>query len=216
MSDQDKKKTNTSDELIDIKSLIRGADGGGFTLDEILSEYGAAPGKAAPPTAPDQVPPQDSAQEKPPRESGEDLDLPWPQAPRRPHRKDNVVAFPGTASEQEAEEDAPDAEPEEDQPPKEAEFLEEDGDGYGEDEEEPSDFQDDKVIEFPEEESPLTSFIKDLKDRADNYADQMFEESEQMDPDEVRRLEELIPGTDREEDGDGEEDFRFVRPRRRE
>ena len=71
----------------------------------------------------------------------------------------------------------------------------------------------DKVVEFPEEESPLASFLKDISKKADDYADRMFEESEQMDPEEVRRLETLIPGTDQET----EEDLRYVRrPRRQE
>lgn len=69
------------------------------------------------------------------------------------------------------------------------------------------------MVEFPEEESPLASFLKDISKKADDYADRMFEESEQMDPEEVRRLETLIPGTDQET----EEDLRYVgRPRRAE
>ena len=58
------------------------------------------------------------------------------------------------------------------------------------------------MVEFPEEESPLASFLKDISKKADDYADRMFEESEQMDPEEVRRLETLIPGTDQETEED--------------
>ena len=191
MSDKDKKKPNTSDELIDIKSLIRGADGGGFTLDEILSEYGVAP-------QPPKQAPEGEAEQPEEEQAADSPDLPWPEAPRRPHRRDNVVAFPGGQSHEE--------EPEEE--------VEEPGDGQPDpQEEEGEDVQpEDKVIDFPEEESPLTSLLKDLKDKADDYADRMFEESEQMDQEEIRRLEELIPGTDQEED-----DIRYVRrPRKQE
>ncbi len=55
-----------------------------------------------------------------------------------------------------------------------------------------------RVVDFPEEESVLSAFLKDITRKADRYADQMFQESERMDPEEVRRLEELIPGTDQE------------------
>ncbi|MFR4335129.1 MAG: hypothetical protein ACLT3D_03815 [Lawsonibacter sp.] len=52
------------------------------------------------------------------------------------------------------------------------------------------------MVDFPEEESVLSAFLKDITQKADRYADQMFQESERMDSEEVRRLEELIPGTD--------------------
>ena len=38
MSDQEKKKNKG--DLIDIKSLIGDADGGGYSLDDIMAEYG--------------------------------------------------------------------------------------------------------------------------------------------------------------------------------
>lgn len=159
MADKKKNKSKRSDELIDIKSLLGNADGGGFTIDDILSEFGN------------------------PRDSGPDL--PWPEAPKRePHGK-NVVMFPGSPSPAEPDPPAPKLQevtrensapsPIEIQPPHK-----------------------DNVIEFPEEESALTSLLKDLKARADDYADQMFEESEQTNDDESRSLEQLIPGTDQE------------------
>ncbi len=191
MSDKNKKKPNTSDELIDIKSLIRGADGGGFTLDEILSEYGVEP------QPPRQFPPEPEQ----PAQS-DSPDLPWPEAPRRTRRRGNVVAFPGSAQPEEPV--AEESEPEGEVPP----------DPQEEDAEEGQPESEDKIIDFPEEESPLTSLLKDLKAQADDYADRMFEESEQMDQEEVRRLEELIPGTDQEEE---EDDVRYVRrPRKQE
>ena len=67
-------------------------------------------------------------------------------------------------------------------------------------EEGPSAPEDDKVISFPEEESVLSAFLKDIGKRADDYADRMFQEDEAVDREEVRRLEKLIPGTDREEE----------------
>ncbi len=38
MRDHDTKQNQ--DDLLDVKSLIGDADGGGFTLDDILAEYG--------------------------------------------------------------------------------------------------------------------------------------------------------------------------------
>ena len=164
MADKKKNKSKRSDELIDIKSLIGNADGGGFSVDDILSEFGES------------------------KDAGPDL--PWPQAPKRePHGK-NVVLFPGTAPPQEASE--ADVKPLS-TPTEEISPLEEPEEA----EDPPS--PPDNVIEFPEEESALTSFLKDLKERADSYADQMFEESENMDENEIHRLEQLIPGTDEEE-----------------
>ena len=187
MSDKENKQPNNSDDLVDIKALIGNADGGGFSLDDILAEYG--------------VPPKPSRKETTPEEEPEEeADLPWPEAPRRPRSAGNVVAFPGgQPSDEEEAEPEPEDEPEEE----EAELFDEDG----EEEED-----DDNVIDFPEEESALEALLKDLKQRADNYADQMFEESEKMDPEQIRRLEELIPGTDREDEA---EDVRYVRPPRK-
>ena len=87
MSDKDKKQSN-NDELMDVKSLVADADGGDFALDDILAEFGS--GK---PVGRGAVPVQSRAEEK-----GPELDLPWPEAPRRPRNRDNVVAFPGGAS----------------------------------------------------------------------------------------------------------------------
>jgi len=192
MRDKDTKQPNNSDDLIDIKSLIGDADGGGFTLDEIMSEYGLPPVS--------EEPEEELTQEE------DGPDLPWPEAPRRTRYEDNVVMFPGAArpepeeelQEPDWEEEAP-PEPEEPEPELEEELQPESADN---------------VIEFPEEETPLESLIKDLKGRANEYADRMFEESEQMDTEQVRRLEELIPGTDREDEAD---DVRRVRrPRKQE
>ena len=70
------------------------------------------------------------------------------------------------------------------------------------------------MVEFPEEESVLSAFLKDVTRKADHYADHMFQESEEMDQEEIHRLEKLIPGTDVEEDEPEELPGRFRRPRR--
>ena len=70
------------------------------------------------------------------------------------------------------------------------------------------------MVEFPEEESVLSAFLKDVTRKADHYADHMFQESEEMDQEEIHRLEKLIPGTDMEEDEPEEFSGRFRRPRR--
>ena len=99
-----------------------------------------------------------------------------------------VVAFPGRPGPPPAEE--PEAAPfEADGPVEEDAGTPEDGEDGGET---------GRVVDFPEEESVLSAFLKDITRKADRYADQMFQESERMDPEEVRRLEELIPGTDQE------------------
>ena len=192
MAENDKKQSNKSDELIDMKSLIGDADGGGFSLDDILSEYGVPPRK------------RPLIQEEKRDDDGLDDDLPWPESPRRSVQENRVVTFPGGQS----VEDQPEEEAEE-----ETAFPEEEEtESAGENEE--------KIIEFPEEESAFTALIKDLKDRANGYADQMFEASEKMDPAQIRRLEKLIPGTDQEEKPEEKTekkmDLRFVRPPRRE
>jgi len=185
MSDQDKKQLNKDDDLREVKSLIGGVTGDGFSLDDILSEYGSGKekGRGAVPVAPEEEP-----------ESDPGPDLPWPEAPRRPRPADNVVAFPGG--------DEPPEEEPEDSAPVEPEEL------PGEDwQEEPrvelfpgeEPLPEEEALPFPEEESVLSAFIKDVGRRADQYADRMFEDDEATDPQEVRRLEQLIPGTDREE-----------------
>ena len=127
-------------------------------------------------------------------------DLPWPEAPRRPRPEGKLVAFPGAAPPEE------DEEPEEPAPEDEAA------------QEEPDDLppEEDKVISFPEEESVLSAFLKDIGKKADDYADRMFQEDEAVDREEVRRLERLIPGTDREELPPEPESQRLRLPRRKE
>ncbi len=191
MSDREDKKLNLGDELADVKSLIAGAEDGGFSLDDILAEYGvkSPPGRSAIPLRP-----------SPPEDDGPDL--PWPEAPVPvgtettwwPSQGEELYLRRRTAPPQdESEPEKGPSEPE-GRPRRQTPSWMPKKNG-------------DKVVEFPEEESPLASFLKDISKKADDYADRMFEESEQMDPEEVRRLETLIPGTDQET----EEDLRYVR-----
>lgn len=198
MSDRDKKQLN-NDELKEVKSLIGDASGDGFSLDDILAEYGSGrtTGRGAVPVAP--------REEKP--DSGPDL--PWPKAVRPADRSGKVVAFPGAVQPSGGGEAA-----EEEQLPAEES-------GSGEEPEEPEEERQESpekrsadVVQFPEEESVLSAFIKDVGRKADDYADRMFEEDERIDPEQVRRLERLIPGTDWEEEPEEDDARRFHRPRR--
>lgn len=200
MGDRDPGKVNSEkDELVDVKALIRDAEPGPYTLDDILAEYGSK---------------QEPEPEAVPRRIEE---------PSRPQStgKGKVVAFPGSRSvsapepaeygesSEEAgrsagEPEEPD-EPEEQGEPDEPEEPDEPGE-----EEEPND----RVVEFPEEESVLSAFLKDVTRKADDYADHMFQESEEMDQEEIHRLEKLIPGTDVEEDEPETLPGRLRRPRK--
>lgn len=197
MSDRKDKQLN-NDDLKEVKSLIGDVSGDEFSLDDILAEYGSgkSTGRGAVPVAPlTRGEPELSP------------DLPWPEPPRTRDRRDKVVHFPGMGQEpapEEPEEAAPEEEPYQQAPcgeepeAEEPEPLDEEPE-----EDEPGE---DRVIEFPEEESVLTAFLKDVGRKADDYADRMFEEDERTDPEQVRRLERLIPGTDREDEP--EEDIR--------
>ena len=202
MSDRKDEKLNNGD-LREIKSLIGDADSGGFSLDDILAEFGGNPSA---------------------RPGG---------IPVRPSRdkRDNVVAFPGGTKRPEPEEeleepdgpdDTPEDEPETDNQPEEdadeasedthedenepedepGESDQDDSEDEESDEEEPEERGDDRIVEFPQPESILSAFFKGLGRKADDYADQMYAEDENTDLNEVRRLEKLIPGTDREEHRD--------------
>ena len=177
MSDRDKKKLN-KDDLAQVRSLIGEAEGEGFSLDDILAEFGSGrpAGRGAVPVGP-----------KGAGEGGPDL--PWPQAaPSRRREEGKVVAFPTAPLEEAPSPAAPPAEEEE--PPEE------------------------EVLDFPQEEGALSSFFKDIGRKADDYADHMFEEDERITQKEARRLEQLIPGTDRETEPEGEPARHVRRPPR--
>jgi len=187
MSDRRKKLNN--DDLAQYRSLIGEADGSDFSLDDILAEYGSGrtTGRGA-------VPVSHGEEPQPAQEDPSGPDLPWPEAKRTGRLRDNVVAFPTTESE------------EPDDKPEEASALPEEPEELPEEEAE--------ILSFPEEESVLSAFIKDIGQKADEYADRMFEEDERTDPDAVRRLERLIPGTDREDVPPAGDIRRVRRPKR--
>ena len=180
MSDREKKQFN-SDDLSDVKALIGDAQAGSYSLDDILAEYGT-------------------------RRSTQRSAVPVrPVSPAASRGK--VVTFPGAVQEkpeppepQQEEGEEPEEQEADTQSQEDEEELESgpEPEVASESEEEESD----KVVVFPEEESVLSSFLKDLGRKADHYADHMFQESEEMDEEEVRRLEELSPGTDQEEQED--------------
>jgi len=189
MSEKEKQQLNNED-MAQFRSLIGDASGDTFSLDDILSEYGRdrSSGRGAVPLTPE---PEETA----PVDDGPDL--PWPEAPRRPRpERDNVVAFPGGGDYEQPEEAFEDEPPAPEPAPEESEA--------------------DQVIPFPEEESVLGAFLKDIGHKANDYADRMFEEDERTDHEEVRRLEQLIPGTDREEAAQEDEPRRVRRAPRAE
>ena len=191
MSDQDKQQNKG--ELIDVKALIGDADGGDFTLDDILAEYGYPP--QTPKEAPEEAPSE-------PEERFNTIDLskfprpaPKPRTAARPEGK--VVAFPGPRP-------APTAavkEPEAPEPKKPSH-----GEGPSPDRTPPREKKppdrggQEPVTQLPRKRGALSARLHDLNRKMDDFADHMFEEDESIDKAEVRRLERLIPGTDEEDE----------------
>lgn len=186
--DRDKEKLNKNDDLEDMKSLIQDVSEEPYSLEDILAEYGtrrstvrtAVP--VGPPEGkvlafPSQTAPQ-SPQEEP--DDSHDLEDESDSQPEEPQENEEAP--------EDASASPPDSSPDTTEEPEEVE-NEEDGEE-----------EDSGVVEFPPEESLLSSLLKRLGKKADRYADQMFQESEDMDEEEIRRLEELIPGTDQEDE----------------
>lgn len=156
-----------------------------YSLEDILAEYGTR--RSTVRTAVPVNSPLDSQPE------GKVLAFPRRQAqPQEEPEEDEQSDQPEPPSdsdqppqEEETDDSQEEDEPEASQPQEEEEAPEEDDSG---------------VVEFPPEESLLSSLLKRLGRKADRYADEMFRESEEMDEEEIRRLEELIPGTDQEEE----------------
>lgn len=156
-----------------------------YSLEDILAEYGTR--RSTVRTAVPVNSPLDQPEGKvlafprrpvpTPQEEPEDSDA--PEEPETASSPDQTEQEPESSSPQQEEEE------------QEASQEEEEEDA-GED--------DSGVVEFPPEESLLSSLLKRLGRKADRYADQMFQESEEMDEEEIRRLEELIPGTDQEDE----------------
>jgi len=167
MSKQDEKQLNQDKELAQLHSLVDGAQGDDYSLDDILAEYSdrKPPGVVSMPT---QV------------EEEEDNLLLFPSILPAPPPPEEVV-------EDEVEDEIPDEDPV---------LLPQD------EEDEPTDRPDtppDNVVAFPEQESPLSALLHDLSRKADDYAERMFQEEDMPSSPEVKRMEELIPGVDRED-----------------
>ncbi len=129
-------------------------------------------------------------------------DLPWPEAKRRPNPPENVVPFPGPGPEVDPPEaDAPD--PEETDP----------ASGQAPPSQTGQQPTEEKVLPFPEDDTPpLQAGLEHLKQKADTYAQQMFEQEGVEASDETLRIERLIPGVD-EEDEPEDPPFRERKPR---
>lgn len=180
---------------------------GGYSLEEILAEFGSAryradPGDETPP-AEEHPPEKHLPEERPPRP--ERLDwredtIPFPVRPKQPDAPPAgavpgvVTEFPGSPREQdppgtpapahlepsEGEESAPGDDPDT---------------GSGDEEET-------KVLEFPAAQpgNRVAAGIDKLRRRADEFAGHMYENEGIEDDEGLRRAEELIPGVDEEEE----------------
>ncbi len=172
----DKDKPNKDSKQIDLnqfRQLIGDAKGEDYSLEEILAEYSTGKPRK--------------------RRTGGSSDA------FRKQETGRLVLFPGTGPLPELQpkrkaERSP-VRPLQTAPPPEPE-------------EPPAPPAGDGAEEPPAEEKPpsrvepgaVSKLIRQVNRKADDYADRMFEEDENIDPEEVRRLERLIPGTDREEE----------------
>lgn len=188
-----------------------------FTLEEILAEYAVRenresearipipmkpaapqsearvlpfPGPAAPPAEPEKTPePEGAPEEEPPEASSvhRPRRLLGAGGRRLLHREPEPEAQPEPESEPE-----PETEPE---PPRQK--------GGRRLKERPAPREkaagQEKVLPFPEEERSLAAGLRRLRERADGFAEHMFEDEGKEDSPEVRRAERYIPGVDEEE-----------------
>lgn len=169
MVDHDEKKLNQDKELAQLRSMVGDANGDDFSLDDILAEYS------------DRKPPEVVT-----------------MSPEEEDEEDNLLLFPGILP------DPKPPEPEEEDLPAEEEQPEpEEAD---EPEETPPHSQQaapdtpasDNVVAFPEKPNPISALLHDLSQKADEYAEQMFQDEDMPSSPETRRMEELIPGVDQE------------------
>ena len=194
MSDQDKKPNKG--ELIDIKALIGDADGGDFSLDDILAEYGY-PVQPLKETPADPVEAPAGPEETPagPEERFNTIDLskftrPASKTRTSARSEGKVVAFPGPRPAPAAAVKEPKTQRREEPPPEKRPSFQE---------RPPDDGRAAPITPFPKKRNALSARLRDLNRRVDDFADHMFEEDESIDKEEVRRLERLIPGTDKED-----------------
>ena len=192
MRQRDKEKQN-KDDLEDVKSLIQDVTEEPYSLEDILAEYGTR--RSTVRTA---VPVHSPMSSQP---EGKVLAFPGKSA-QKPSQKEPEASDTPAAPESQPAADQPEEEsPEPQEDPQPAPSAPEpDAASPSEDEPEEETEAEPGVVEFPQEESLLSSLLKRLGRKADRYADQMFQESENMDEEEIRSLEELIPGTDQEDE----------------
>jgi len=183
MSEHDDKQLNSQDaELQQLRSLVGDAQGDDLSLDDILAEYSERSRPKSVVTLSD--------------EDEEENLLVFPTSNRPPD--------PELFGEVPEEEDEDEDEPEDSVPEDESDLP---ADESVEDEEavEDVDAQDanpqppDNVLEFPGLRSPLSNLLHKLSRKADRYAEQMFTDEDMPTSDEVRRVEALVPGVDRED-----------------
>ena len=158
-----------------------------FSLESILAEFGSSP-----PPPPDHSPgvaytDEDKAEDL--REKQEEAFL-FPNKPKKPPetgsaapKAGKITAFPGKAPGPGIEKEPPPPLPQQEDEAEEAP-------------------EEDKVVEFPTPppENPVAAGIGQIRRKADDFAQHMFEEEGSEKAKAVRRAEELIPGVDEEEE----------------
>ena len=170
MSKQDETQLNQDKELAQLRSMVDGVQGDDYSLDDILAEYS------------DRKPPGVVTMSEPEEE------------------EDNLLLFPDLLPPPPPPivEDEPPAQEDKEEEPAAAEEDDEAPAPESSDEPEESS-QPDNVVAFPEQESPLSALIHGLSQKADDYAERMFEDEDMPSSPETRRMEALIPGVDVED-----------------
>lgn len=184
--DKDKEKRQSGDPF-SLENILAEFGGGSASRREESDETTAVP--VAPPRRkrPSEVPPRREKAPEPTQKRERPPEAPpkREKAPEPPRgKRDNVVAFPGSAVVRDppARETAPPSAPA--APPK-------------------GEAAESKVVEFPEEEreeSFFTAKLGELKKKADEYADHMYEHAGIETRKDVRTAEKYIPGVDVEEE----------------
>lgn len=100
--------------------------------------------------------------------------------------QDNLLVFPSNPHPPEEKEQLPQEEPDREEPRPEPE-------------QESSARETDNLLEFPGKKRSIPEVLRSLSRKADDYAERMFEQEDLPNSAEVRRMEKLIPGVDREE-----------------
>lgn len=183
MSEHDEKKLNQDNELAQLRSMVSDAQVSDFELDDILAEYSdrKSPGSIVNMSSEDE---------------GEDNLLLFPSIlPDPPPPIEEIVeeaAVCQTEDESTLQEDDESTEEEAsldgEQPAPEEQMLADNTSPPA-----------DNVISFPEKESPISALLHNLSRKADDYAEQMFQDEDMPSSPETRRMEELIPGVDVED-----------------